>query len=82
MADGRFEVVVIGTNDYAIVDIPLENLKKLQTKMEVEAHTLVRIKSGGFISQRLANTWIDQICDQLNGFDTANAAVAKLKPPV
>lgn len=36
------------------------------------------VEIGGMISKDLARTWADQLTDQLNKFDAANAAVAKL----
>lgn len=60
-----------------VVDIPIEQYNKGDSGYQRE-HQLVAIRIGGMISQRLAATYVKQICDQLNQFDIANATVAKL----
>ena len=61
-----------------ILDIPVDDFKRLDTEAEQHQHTIVKIRVGGMVSPNLGKIWAQQICDQLNQFDIANAAVAKL----
>ena len=69
----------IGWNDKAVIvfDIPLEEYNKLNADIQTK-HVIVRITLGGIMSRALAETYAQQIADQLNGFDVANTTVAKL----
>lgn len=85
MSDKRFRATLLGSNvdgsfkvaSAAVLDVPDNVYSKLEGPAQ-ENHILVRIRVGGMISQRLAETYVQQIADQLNQFDAANAAVAKL----
>jgi len=61
-----------------VIDMPIEKFKNLENGDEQERHTIAKIRIGGMVSKQLARVWAEQICDQLNQFDVANAAVAKL----
>ena len=86
MSTKRFTSHLLGTNtdsgftarSAAVIDIPIDRYKDLTTTGAQDAHIIVRVRIGGMISQRLAETYVQQIADQLNQFDAANAAVAKL----
>lgn len=69
----------IGWNDVSmlVIDIPTEKYNKLAVDDKIK-HQVVRIALGGIMSRALAETYAQQIADQLNGFDVANATVAKL----
>lgn len=69
----------IGWNDVSmlVIDIPTEKYNKLAVDDKIK-HQVVRIALGGIMSRALAETYAQQIADQLNGFDIANATVAKL----
>lgn len=81
----RFRATLLGSGSgdvfaphyAAVVDVPKKDYAKMQ-QHEREAHQIVRIRLGGMMSERLAATYVRQIADQLNQFDIANAAVAKL----
>lgn len=60
-----------------VFDIPLEEYNKLAVDDKIK-HQVVRIALGGIMSRALAEIYAQQIADQLNGFDVANATVAKL----
>lgn len=85
MSEKRFRATLLGSNDgdsftpntAVVVDISNEAYAKLDPPAR-EKHILVRVRLGGMISQRLAEAYVQQIADQLNQFDAANAAVAKL----
>lgn len=85
MSEKRFRATLLGSNvsgsfrarSAAVLDVPDNVYSKLEGAAR-EKHILVEIRVGGMISQRLAETYVQQIADQLNQFDTANAAVAKL----
>ena len=64
-------------NMHIVVDVPIEEFNDMGYEDRL-THCLVRINSGGMISATLARTWADTIAEQLNQFDVANAAVAKL----
>lgn len=75
--DKRFHKGNIG-DTFVVIDVEPDVYNQLD-KNARSKHWLVQITSGGMISPTLANTWVVQIADQLNQFDVANAAVAKLQ---
>lgn len=85
MSEKRFRATLLGAsvagsfkaNSAAVLDVPDDVFLKLEGPAQ-KAHILVQVRIGGMISQRLAETYVQQIADQLNQFDAANAAVAKL----
>lgn len=85
MSEKRFRRMRLGyskegietVTSVAVIATPVGSYNAL-LESEREAARLIDIKVGGMISELLALTWAGQICDQLNQFDVANAAVAKL----
>lgn len=78
MADeGRFHVGHTDTHVW-VVDVPIDKFRKLGSVADQNHHTITKIQIGGMVSPRLGLVWAEQIRDQLNQFDIANAAVAKL----
>lgn len=75
--DKRFHKGNLG-DLFVVIDVEPDAYNKLDAGDRMK-HRLVQIASGGMISPVLANTWVTQIADQLNQFDVANAAVAKLQ---
>lgn len=74
--DKRFHKGNLG-DVFVVIDVDPDFYNKLGPA-DRPKHQLIRINSGGMISPTLANTWVAQLAEQLNQFDTANAAVAKL----
>lgn len=66
-----------GQTGVVVVDIPLDNLMKLP-KDEHKKHVVVEFKVRGVLSAKVADVWAKKIADQLNQFENANAAVAKM----
>lgn len=85
MSDKRFHAIRLGfvkentttVTSVAVVPMTLAAYNALSEIDRIEVR-LVEIKVGGMISEMLAKTWVEQIADQLNQFDVANAVVAKL----
>lgn len=86
MATGRFNVQLYGKylSDGAfkpshvfVTDLSVEDFKLLDPA-DRDTHMLAKIRIGGILSKKLAETYAAQIADQLNQFDIANLAVAKL----
>lgn len=61
-----------------VIEGTYEEYNSKNTVAEQNAMTIVEIKIGGMVSEQLATQWCKEIQDQLNQFDIANAAVAKL----
>lgn len=76
MADERFE---IGYNErkVVVIDMPLEKFNGLG-RDDKRPHVLAEFNIQGAMSKHLAHVYAEQIMKQLNQFDVANAAVAKL----
>lgn len=55
-----------------------DEYNKLEGQEAKDKTVVATIKVGGMVSPLLAETWAQQMTDQLNQFDTANAAVAKM----
>ncbi len=66
-----------GKTGVVVVDMPLEDLVKLPTD-EHKKHVVVEFKVRGVLSTKVADVWAKKIAEQLNQFETANAAVAKM----
>lgn len=64
--------------DFVIADCGTTEAFNKMTSEQRTKTIILRITPGGMISKMLADTWTKQMCDQLNQFDIANAAVAKL----
>lgn len=86
MSTGRFNAQLYGKNlsdggfkasHVFVTDLSVEDFKLLDPA-DRDTHMLVKIRIGGILSQKLAETYAAQIADQLNQFDIANLAVAKL----
>lgn len=78
MSDRRFHCGLSKNDTFALViSTTPERYNKLTNEMQA-AHLLVQIRIGGAMSPQLAEHYARQICDQLNQFDAANLAVAKL----
>ena len=75
--DKRFHNGNIG-DTFVVIDVEPDVYNKMEQSDRAK-HLLVQVQSGGMISPTLANTWVVQMADQLNQFDVANAAVAKLQ---
>ena len=66
-----------GQTGVVVVDMPLEDLMKLP-KDECQKHVVVEFKVRGVLSAKVADVWAKKIAEQLNQFENANAAVAKM----
>ena len=78
MAEKRFHCGLSKNGTFVLViSTTPEEYNKLTNEMQA-AHLLVQIRIGGAMSPQLAEHYARQICDQLNQFDAANLAVAKL----
>lgn len=60
-----------------VVDMPLNELMKLP-KDEHRKHVVAEFKVRGVLSAKVADVWAEKVADQLNKFEAANAAVAKM----
>ncbi len=86
MDTGRFNVQLYGKrlSDGAIkplhvfvTDLSMEDFNLLDPA-DRDKYMLVKIRIDGMISKKLAETYALQIAEQLNQFNIANLAVAKL----
>lgn len=78
MRDKRFHCGLSKNDAFVLViSTTPEEYNKLTNEMQA-AHPLVKIRVGGAMPLQLAEHYARQICDQLNQFDAANLAVAKL----
>ena len=66
-----------GQTGVVVVDMPLEDLLKLP-KDEHKKHVVAEFKVRGVLSVKVADVWAKKIAEQLNQFENANAAVAKM----
>ena len=66
-----------GQTGVVVVDMPLEDLTKLP-KDEHKKHVVAEFKVRGVLSAKVADVWAKKIAEQLNQFENANAAVAKM----
>lgn len=73
----RFHNGALGNDRIVVIDCDEATYNKLPGSERIK-HILIDIKVGGMVSEQLARTWADQLTSQLNQFDAANAAVAKL----
>ncbi len=86
MATGRFNAQLYGkclsdgtfkASHAFVTDLSTEDFKLLDPA-DRDKHMLVKIRIDGMLSKKLAETYATQIADQLNQFDIANLAAAKL----
>lgn len=78
MTEKRFHCGLSKNDTFALViSTTPEKYNKLAGDVQA-VHRLVEIRVGGAMSPQLAEHYARQICDQLNQFDAANLAVAKL----
>jgi len=66
-----------GATGVVVIDMPLDKLKELPTE-EQKKHLVVEFKVRGLVTSTVADVWAKKIAEQLNGFEAANAAVAKM----
>ena len=66
-----------GQTGVVVVDMPLEDLMKLP-KDEQKKHVVAEFKVRGVLSVKVADVLAKKIAEQLNQFENANAAVAKM----
>jgi hypothetical protein len=67
-----------GTDEYVVVAMPLAEFNKLEEN-DPRRTPVVRFKPRYGMTPGLAKQYVKAIADQLNEFETANVAVAKLK---
>ena len=60
-----------------VIDMPLDQLKKLEPARQKQ-HVVAEFNSRGVLTPMVANIWANKIAEQLNQFENANAAVAKM----
>jgi len=60
-----------------VIDMPLNELKKLSGAQQKE-HVLVEFNASGVMTPKVIDIWAKKIAEQLNQFENANAAVAKM----
>ena len=66
-----------GKTGVVVVDIPLNELMKLPADAHGK-HVVAEFKVRGVLSAKVAEVWAKKIAEQLNQFEAANAAVAKM----
>ena len=66
-----------GQTGIVVVDIPMDALLRLPKEMHSK-HIVVEFKVRGVLSTKVADVWAKKIAEQLNQFESANAAVAKM----
>ena len=66
-----------GRDGVLVVDVPMKELMKMSAT-EQQKHIVVEFKVRGLITTKVANVWAKKIAEQLNQFENANAAVAKM----
>ena len=71
---GYYEGGQIGV---VVVDMPLDDLMKLP-KDDHKKHVVAEFKVRGVLSAKVADVWAKKIAEQLNQFENANAAIAKM----
>lgn len=60
-----------------VLDIPFTEYNKLKEE-ERPNHIIVKILIRGPITDAIAELWLNELCDKLNGFEAANLATARL----
>ena len=60
-----------------VLDMPLDELRKLPSAKQ-DAHIVAELKISGTMTRKVADIFAEKIAEQLNQFEIANAAVAKM----
>ncbi len=70
-------LVGYNTDSVVVIDIPHEKYNELSVGQK-EQHTVARFNTVGIMTRALARHYAYKLAEQLNGFEAANLAVAKL----
>lgn len=66
-----------GNERVVVINMPLDDLLKLAPATQ-QQHIVAEFKVRGVLSSQVAEVWAKKMAEQLNQFETANAAVAKM----
>jgi hypothetical protein len=73
----RFHAFKLQSGAYIVAGVSSKEWDSMDPSQRTK-QMFVTINTGGMISPLLASTWAKGMAEQLNQFDVANAAVAKL----
>ena len=60
-----------------VIDMPLDQLKKLEPARQKQ-HVVAEFNARGVMTPKVAYVWAEKIAEQLDQFETANVAAAKM----